>query len=186
MGRARLTFHEVDEARWPDLERLFEAKGGPKYCWCMAWRARGSEATRLDRAARKRALRKRVRDGEPIGILAYSEGEPIAWCSVAPRESYRELGGPAARPRERIWSVVCFYVKKEHRRAGVQRQLLAAATKVARKHGATTLEAYPVDPSSPSYRFMGFVDLFADAGFDEVGRAGSRRHVFRRALRVVR
>ena len=43
--------------------------------------------------------------------------------------------------------------------------------------GATVLEAYPVDPDSPSYRFMGFVPSFAEAGFVETGRAGERRHV---------
>ena len=36
---------------------------------------------------------------------------------------------------------------------------------------------FPVDPDSPSYRFMGFVRFFEAAGFREVGRAGSRRHV---------
>jgi len=45
--------------------------------------------------------------------------------------------------------------------------------------GARVVEAYPVAPDSPSYRFMGFVPAFEKAGFREVGRAGSRRHVMR-------
>jgi len=49
----------------------------------------------------------------------------------------------------------------------------------AEKRGATVIEAYPVDPSSPSYRFMGYVRTFVSAGFYEVGRAGTRRHVLR-------
>jgi hypothetical protein len=44
------------------------------------------------------------------------------------------------------------------------------------------VEAYPVDADSPSYRFMGFVAPFEKAGFREVGRAGTRRHVMRRSL----
>jgi hypothetical protein len=44
------------------------------------------------------------------------------------------------------------------------------------------LEAYPVDPESPSYRFMGYVETFRAAGYREVGRAGSRRHVYRKLL----
>jgi hypothetical protein len=36
-------------------------------------------------------------------------------------------------------------------------------------------EGCPVDPDSPSYRFMGFVPVFAEAGFQEVALAGSRR-----------
>lgn len=34
-----------------------------------------------------------------------------------------------------------------------------------------------MEPDSPSYRFMGFVPVFEKAGFREVGRAGTRRHV---------
>ena len=41
------------------------------------------------------------------------------------------------------------------------------------------VEAYPVDPDSPSFRFMGWVSVFKAAGFREVGRAGTRRHVMR-------
>jgi hypothetical protein len=52
----------------------------------------------------------------------------------------------------------------------------------ARRRGATVVEAYPVDPDSPSYRFMGFVSTFEAAGFREVGRAGARRHVMRLRL----
>ncbi len=48
---------------------------------------------------------------------------------------------------------------------------------------ATVIEAYPVVPDSPSYRFMGFVPVFAAAGPREVGRAGIRRHVMRLHVR---
>ena len=59
--------------------------------------------------------------------------------------------------------------------------LISAATKAARRE-RLTLEAYPVDPDSPSYRFMGFIGLFERAGFKAIGRAGSRRHVMRLTL----
>ena len=45
-----------------------------------------------------------------------------------------------------------------------------------------SLEATPVDPASPSYRFMGFVRVFQEAGFVEIGRQGIRRHVMRLEL----
>mgnify|MGYP000465853432 CR=1 FL=1 len=35
--------------------------------------------------ARKQALRALVRSGVLVGLLAYSDGLPVAWCSVAPR-----------------------------------------------------------------------------------------------------
>jgi GNAT superfamily N-acetyltransferase len=179
---ARLTFHEVDAGRWDDFVSLFESTGAPKYCWCMAWRARGKQATEMDNAARKAAMKSRVDAGEPIGILAYRGDEPVGWCSIAPRDTYRPLGGPDADDGEDIWSLVCFFIKRELRGQQLAPQLLKAAIAHARKQGATVLEAYPVDPDSPSYRFMGFVPMFEKARFVEIGTAGTRRHVMRLSL----
>jgi GNAT superfamily N-acetyltransferase len=138
-------------------------------------------AHRRDPARRKAALLDRVRSGTPIGLLAYAEGQPVGWCSVAPRDTFRSLGG-AESSGEVVWSVVCFFIPRPMRRRAVARQLLEAAITCARRHGATVLEAYPVNPESPSYRFMGFVPFFRSAGFRPVKRAGTRRHVMRRAL----
>ncbi len=88
-----LSFRAVDRSTWADFERLFQAPGGPKYCWCMVWRATPSEARERNGASRKAALRRRVQNGVPIGILGYLGDEPVAWCSIAPRSTYRPLGG---------------------------------------------------------------------------------------------
>ena len=56
------------------------------------------------------------------------------------------------------------------------------AMRRARENGALIVEAYPVEFDAPSYRFCGFVPVFAAHGFEEVGRAGLRRHVMRRAV----
>ncbi|HXL31928.1 MAG TPA: GNAT family N-acetyltransferase [Bradyrhizobium sp.] len=109
--------------------------------------------------------------------------QPVAWCSIAPRETYRPLGGPAADlATERIWSLACLFIKRDHRGKGLTAELITEAIAHAKAHKATIVEAYPVDADSPSYRFMGFVDAFASAGFQEVGRAGQRRHVMRLIL----
>jgi GNAT superfamily N-acetyltransferase len=181
----QLVFHEVDRSRWSDLERLFESRGGPKYCWCMVWRATPGEAKARDRASRKAALERRVRTGIPVGILGYLEGEPVAWCSIAPRTTYRRLGSEdiAVAPQDNVWSLVCFFVSRQYRGQRLMPCLLEAAVEQARRRGATIVEAYPVDADSPSYRFMGFVPAFRVAGFREVGRAGTRRHVMRLHVR---
>ena len=152
-------------------------------------------ADRSDSAAKRAALRRRVAEGVPVGILGYVDGEPVAWCSIAPRETYRGLGdvsqattgcAPISGPadgQDRVWSLVCFFVPRRLRGHGVTRRAIEAALDHAGRHGATVVEAYPVEPDSPSYRFMGFISSFAAAGFTEVGRAGSRRHVMRRRLR---
>jgi GNAT superfamily N-acetyltransferase len=179
-----LTFREVDESSWTDFELLFESRGGPKACWCMAWRAIGPETRQKSGAERKCAIERRVRTHVPIGILGYMDDQPVAWCSIAPRTSYRALGGlePPGEAPETVWSLVCFFIRRELRGKGVTVQLLAAAIAHARKNGARVIEAYPVAPDSPSYRFMGFVPTFEAAGFQRVGAAGSRRHVMRLRL----
>ena len=181
-----LEFREVDRARWPDMQALFESRGGPKNCWCMVWRANADEARHPDGASRKAAMARRIDAGVPVGLLGYLDGEPVAWCSIAPRDTYRPLGGPDDAPGggERVWSIACFFVKRDLRGAGVTARLIEAAVAHARSRGATVVEVYPVDPDSPSYRFMGFVSSFTAAGFHEVGRAGSRRHVMRLELRL--
>ena len=177
-----LTFRDVTEASWPDFERLFNERGGPSYCWCCAWRAVRAVPGRSDKEARHDELERRVREGEPIGILAYLDDEPIAWCSVAPRTTYRPLGGPEDEPGISVWSIVCFFTKRRLRKQGVGGRLLDAAIDRASEAGASIVEAYPVDPDSPSYRFMGVRSMYLARGFEEVGRAGTRRHVVR--LRV--
>lgn len=178
-----LVFRAVTRATWADFAALFEARGGPKNCWCMVWRSMPAKERQQSSAHRRAAMKARVDDGVPVGILGYHHGAPIAWCSIAPRETYRALGGPPAdADRERVWSLACFFIKRDFRRQGLARKLIAAAVDHAARHGATMVEAYPVDPDSPSYRFMGYVDTFAAAGFRDVGSAGSRRHVMRLAV----
>lgn len=151
----------------------------------MVWRPAGAEVRQGDGRSRKAALKTRVADGVPVGILGYVDGQPVAWCSIAPRQTYRPLGGPDDFGNDpgAVWSLVCFFVKREWRGRGAMEQLLAEAIREARRRRARIVEAYPVDPQSPSYRFMGFVDTFRKAGFKEIGRAGARRHVMRLVLR---
>ena len=149
----------------------------------MAWRATPDEVKAAPRGSdRKPLMKSRVMDGTTVGLVGYLDGEPVAWVSIAPRDTYRDFGGPEAHKGEKIWSLACMYVHRKLRGQGLGMQLIEAAQAYARKRGGNVLEAYPVDPKSPSYRFMGFVPAFKRLGFEEIGKAGSRRHVMRLAL----
>jgi GNAT superfamily N-acetyltransferase len=178
-----LTFEPVTTANREAFERLFSAPGAPKHCWCMVWRRTAAEAKLQAGPERRRMMMERIAAGTPVGLLAYDGEEPVGWVSIAPRETHRALGGLPAEPDEVIWSLVCFYVPRRLRGAGRVRKLLAGAIDHARKNRATVVEAYPVDPDSPSFRFMGFVPVFAKAGFEDLGMTGTRRHVMRLKLR---
>lgn len=181
MDRGRFHVAPLTPATWGDLEALFQAKGGPKYCWCMAWRSLENRK-QASNADRKTALHRRVLDHTPVGLIGYLDSGPVAWCSVGPRESFTRLRPDQERDEMGVWSVTCFYVRRDQRGQGLSEKMLDAAADYAQANGGRVLEAYPVDPDSPSYRFMGFRSLYADHGFEQVGRAGSRRYVVRRVL----
>ena len=179
---AHLSFKPVTPKTWPDFEALFESPSAPKYCWCMAWRPMSVDRSTAKSAERKAEMAALVERRVPVGLLGYVDGEPIAWVSIAPKQTYLRLGGPRPGPDENVWSLACMFVKRAHRGGELANHLIAAAVAHARKNGATTVEAYPVDADSPSYRFMGFVPAFSREGFTEVAKAGTRRHVMRLSL----
>lgn len=178
----RLVFRPVTKRTKDDFVALFDRPGWQKQCWCMMWRATSEEGSGTSAAVRHRQMLGRIDDGTPIGLLGYDGGEPVAWVSIAPKDTYRRLGGPERADGEKIWSLACMFIRRDYRGKGLAHELIAAAVKQAKKRGATGVEAYPVDPESPSYGYMGFVPAFERAGFVEIGMAGSRRHVMRLLL----
>jgi GNAT superfamily N-acetyltransferase len=179
-----LTFREVTAEMWPDFEALFESRGGPKSCWCMVWRTSLAGSPATSGASRKAAMKEIIGAGVPVGILGYAGDVPVAWCSIAPRDTYRTTMADVqpGDARETVWSVVCFFVSRSARGQRVFNGLLEAAEALAKARGATVLEGYPVDEGSPSYRFGGFVDSFKKTGFERIGHAGTRRYIVRKRL----
>lgn len=178
MAKTALRFAPVTVDNWSDFETLFECPGAPKYCWCTCWRELPDRQT-IKSADKKKVMAGIVGRGTPVGMLAYAGDEAVGWCSVAPRKTLRKLSPDQDDAETGVWSVGCFFVRKDQRGHGVAAALLDAAVAHAFGKGAECVEAYPVDPDSPSFRFMGFRDMFATRGFRDTGMAGSRRHVMR-------
>ncbi len=170
-----LRINPVEKSNWNDFEDFFEAKGILRNCWCMAWRMTKEEKKNNTPACRKEYIKARVQAGIPIGLLAYGNERTIAWCAIAPKESYTNLGGNDSLAN--IWSLTCFYILPEYRKRGFVHLLIEAAKQYAKDNGGQYLEAYPVAEDSPSYRYMGFVRTFEKEGFSHTGKAGSRRNV---------
>src|SRR5262245_25706678 len=117
----KLSVKPVTKATWPDLEALFEGKGGPSYCWCMPFREMESR-TSAGNAERKNALLARVLKRTPIGLIGYAGGEPVAWCSIAPRETFVKLSGDQDEEETGVWSVTCFFIRRDHRSQGLSQR----------------------------------------------------------------
>ena len=181
-----LEFRPVVPERWKDLETLFGKNGAYGGCWCMWWRVTRSEFGKQVGQGNKEALRAIVDSGEVPGILAYRGDQPIAWCSVAPREAFPALERSRTLKRfddRPVWSIVCFYVARPFRRQRLMVKLLQAAVAYAKEHGAKIVEGYPIEPAQnniPAYSsFTGILSAFQEAGFVEVLRRSEHRPIVR-------
>ncbi|HZX15169.1 MAG TPA: GNAT family N-acetyltransferase, partial [Thermodesulfobacteriota bacterium] len=97
----------------------------------------------------KGAMRNIVNSGEIPGLLAYSDGKPVGWCSVAPRERFPSLEQSGVLKRiddTPAWSVVCFFIDKCYRNKGVSVKLLSACIEYVKEKGGKVLEGYPIEP----------------------------------------
>jgi GNAT superfamily N-acetyltransferase len=171
-----LSFHPLTPERWDDFEELFGKHGAYSGCWCMYWRTTRAQFNRDAGEGNRRAMKAIVDAGTVPGILAYHGGRAVGWCSVAPREDFASLERSPKLKRvddRPVWSIVCFYVPKEHRRRGLMELLLEAAVAYAREGGAAIVEGYPTEPEEKmtgAAGYMGLKPAFAKAGFREVAR----------------
>jgi GNAT superfamily N-acetyltransferase len=183
-------FEPLTSDRWKDLESLFGARGACGGCWCMAWRLRPSEFRIQKGEGNRRAFENVVRKGPPPGVLAYSDGEPVGWCAVAPRAAYPRLASSkvlAPLDDRAVWSVSCLFVRKEHRKKGLSVALISAAAELANSLGAQVVEGYPTDTKGQAqpapFVWTGLPSAFLKAGFVEVARRSPARPIMRRTFR---
>jgi len=184
---ALLTIVEADAARWDDLADLIGGRGDPSRCWCQYYRADGPY--RHDaRVGNRDAMRRQVGAAAvPHGVLAYDGGRPVGWCAVAPRADYPRLrhmrAAQGTADGTGLWAVTCFVVRVGYRRRGVATRLLGAAVDFARRHGARTVEAYPVDPAvrptGSAGLYQGPLPMYLRAGFRVVHRPSTTRATVR-------
>jgi len=184
--RSRYKFFPVTNERWNDFEKLFGEKGACAGCWCMYWRLKQSVLDAQKGNGNKRAMKKIIGSGNIPGIIAYAEGEPIGWCSVAPREEFSKLDNSRIlKPvdEKSVWSVVCFFIHKAHRKMGLSIVLLNAAKKFVKSSGGKILEGYPIEPKKDkmpdAFAWTGLSAAFLTAGFKEVARRSETRPIMR-------
>jgi len=183
-----LIIEPVTPQRWRDLVALFGERGAYSGCWCMYFRQSSEEFRTGAGQPNRRALQRLVRGERIPGLLAYLDGEPVGWVSVAPRPEFSRVErSRTTKPidDEPVWSIVCFYIDRGHRGRGVATALLDGAVKHAARNGARIVEGYPLDregkiPSTEAY--YGTIGMFRDAGFTEVARRSDVRPIMRKAV----
>jgi ribosomal protein S18 acetylase RimI-like enzyme len=181
-----LEVHPLTPQRLSDLAELFGQGGAQRYCWCAYFRVRSIEfstaTVAAHRAVLERAVATTATERRAAGLIAYRDQRPIGWVSLGPRDDYQRLQHSKALgpiDDQPVWSLVCFVVSPWARGQGVAAALLDAAIAYAREHGATLLEAYPVEtegervPDADAYK--GTVSMFERAGFEVVARRRANR-----------
>lgn len=169
--------HPVTEDRWDDLATLFGRRGADAGCWCMYYRKSASGHAKTTNERNRRALRRRVKNGNTPGLIGYLNGEPAGYIGISPREQFprlqrsRTLHPVDDKP---VWSVVCFFIGPRFRGRGIAHDLLRAAIDCVAHQGGEIVEAYPKDvtdnPASAAAAYPGVPSLFQKAGFREVAR----------------
>lgn len=155
----------------------------------MWWRLSASDWMRCRGKENREALEAIVKSGKVPGILAYSEGKPIGWCSISPREEYTMLERSRTLRRiddEPVWSVVCFFVAKPFRRQGVSTKLLEAAVDYAGKQGAMIVEGYPNrmrKKQQDPLVYTGLISQFEKVGFVEAYTSSKTKALMRHTCR---
>jgi GNAT superfamily N-acetyltransferase len=156
----------------------------------MWWRITRAQFEENGNQGNRRAMKRIVDKGQIPGILAYENGEPIGWCSVAPRDDYASLNRSRVLKRiddQPVWSIVCFFIGRSYKGRGVGEELIRAAVGFAAENGAEIVEAYPTRPRgrhlSPASSFMGIPKLFERAGFERVAQPSEAKVVMRYTIK---
>lgn len=176
--------------RFDDLVAVLGV-GGIGGCWCMYWtapttKAWGEGAKGGRTAPNRKAFLDIIEAGPPPGLLAYLDGEPVAWCRVVPRQSLPGLGNSrffrTDLDIDGVWSLPCFVVRSAHRHHGLTTILIKAAIRHVRDHGGRFLEAYPWDTDeikSESTVYTGLASTFERLGFEVVQRKAPHKPMMR-------
>lgn len=183
---SEIHYQPLTPENWQDFENLFGPKGACAGCWCMWWRLKRSEFDKQKGEDNKKAMKEIINSGKVPGILAYHKDQPIAWCSIAPREDFFLLNrSRILRPidDDPVWSVVCLFVARPNRRKGLTQLLLKCAVNYARDNGAKIVEGYPIDTKNENYPDVfagtGLYSAFKKVGFRECARRSKTRPVMR-------
>lgn len=192
-----LTIVPANEASCDELLAVFGTRGYTGRCLCQRFRTTGEEWWHdpIPREERVFRLRQQTDCGYPdsdttSGLVAFLDGEPVAWCGVDRRSEFLRLGQTPWKGRsedradDSVWAVTCFVVRVGFRGQGLTYPLARATVDHARERGARALEAYPmvVEPGQTvtwGELHVGHRKVFEAAGFEQVSHPSKRRVVMR-------
>ncbi|MBS1599147.1 MAG: GNAT family N-acetyltransferase [Bacteroidetes bacterium] len=176
----------LQKRNWNMFEDLMGEKGGCGGCWCMLFRLSYKEFQSNKPHGNKLLMQKIVFASKPTGLMAIYNDKAIGWIAFAPREDYIKI--EKARTLKRIddkpvWSITCFFIRKEFRRMGISKIMIKSLLDYAKKKNIKTLEAYPAIPYDdkvpPPFLWVGVLSAFLQNGFKIVQQNGKSKAIVR-------
>lgn len=140
-----VTVRPVSEALFVDVQTVFGTRGQAARCQCQGYRLGWYDQHSDNVQGRRELLQDQVDEGH--GLLAYLDGEPVGWCSLAPRCDYAYLRQTTWKGRNEdrndgsVWAVTCFVT-----RPGSVVRVSVARSSVARSISRATAAPGPSRP----------------------------------------
>jgi GNAT superfamily N-acetyltransferase len=188
----RYTTKPLEPSTWDAFAELVERHNGVwGGCWCLEFHAEGG-GEGLDRRGLKEL---RVRNGEAHAALVFDGDRCVGWCQFgSPEELPRVKFGKAYRrdgagkpPTPPDWRITCFFVDRDHRRAGVAAAALHGALQQIAHLGGGIVESTPVDvegrTTSGSFLYNATLTMFEREGFTCTRRLGKHAWLVTKQVR---
>lgn len=144
---------------------------GAAGCWCLSHRLPSPVHTPMTPEERCAAARSLTEQPVSPGGLA-DRGGGVGWAGIAPRSEVASITRSTKVPAlddGNSWALWCVNTRPGCRTQGITHELVRGSVNVAREHGATAIEANPVDNGSHRIHTIpadvGARGLTAAAGF---------------------
>ncbi len=196
----KVRIEQLTEENFGDFEALTSCESGGG-CYCSFWHQKISSMQEWDQRKKetpdlnRQIILDKIKTGFHVGVLAYADGELLAWISVGPLTDFywtwkrvAQLGDDS----NTVAGITCFTVAPKFRKQGLQAKILKKIIEYGKEMGWSSLEAYPFDTSALEKHkdlvlWPGLVKGYVDAGFSRVGShwlhsAETERSIFKVGL----
>jgi len=188
-----LTYKRLTPETWTDFEALFLKHHGVRGgCWCVYYLMRSTDFGKKTTEERREYHKQLVLQGKTMGIIVYSQGQPVGWCQFAPAEIlveydhnriYSKLDiAPEDKPGYRI---SCVFTDRDCRRRGVAKYAIQCALSEIARLGGGVVEVFPYDCDDKTKRrfdFNGSVEYYEELGFKKIVMIGKSSVLMRKRV----
>lgn len=142
------------------------------WCYCNHFHLLEKEVEAITtKEASRSCLVDRIHAGKHNGFLAFIDEEPVGWLNAGDKMNYARIMANeeiAHNVEEKVASLVCFVVDRNHRGKGVATALLNEACDHFKMNGYDSVEAYPLkSPKNEAENYHGPLNMFLSNGFNQ-------------------